>query len=729
MAIRLYHLASELDMSGGDLWKLLAKRGLKLPGVFAVLDPETTERARRVAIGELDVKRPQPGATEISLPPPIVPAPARPAQPAAARGAATTAKRTPAQAPHRQPTTPRRGIKIFKQKESREKKVADKQKAEDMLSGRTLAVTVPIALKDFGQQIGVQTSKLLFHLMKQGITGANPNTSLDAETVLVLAEAFNRMVEVTTAKSVEEELQDLLVSDDEQSAEGGKGGTRSPVVTVLGHVDHGKTSLLDQIRKTRVAAGEAGGITQHIGAYRVKLADGRQITFLDTPGHEAFTQMRARGAKVTDLAILVVAADDGVMPQTEEALSHAKAAEVPVVVAINKADKPQANPERVRQQLSKMGLVPEEWGGNVGMIAVSALTGQGVPQLLERVLLEAEVLDLKADPERPAEGYVLEACKHVGKGVVATLLVKNGTVRRGDYLLSGTTQGKVKSLMDDRGKQVKEAGPSTPVEVTGLDDIPEAGWRFQVLRDKEMAKKVADERTHRLRSEELAAKAHTSFEKLMDRIGQQDQRELRLVVKADVKGSLEAIKGKLETLSNPEVQVKLLHLGVGGVTESDVLLAQASNAVILAFTVIADAKARVIAERSGVQIRTYQIIYELVEDMQKAVLGLLPTEQEEIVLGHAQVRQLFRHKKRFIAGSMVTDGVARRDAKVRLTRDGRVVTDGIDLESLRRFKDDAREVKEGFDCGILLKGYDDVKEGDVLEFYRIEEKQRTSPSA
>jgi len=315
----------------------------------------------------------------------------------------------------------------------------------------------------------------------------------------------------------------------------------------------------------------------------------------------------------------------------------------------------------------------------------------------------------------------------VGKGVVATLLVKNGTVRRGDYILSGTTQGKVKSLMDDRGKQVKEAGPSTPVEVTGLDDIPEAGWRFQVLRDKEMAKNVADERTHRLRSEELAAKAHTSFEKLMDRIGAQDQRELRLVVKADVKGSLEAIKGKLETLSNPEVTVKLLHLGVGGVSESDVLLAQASNALILAFTVIADAKARVIAERSGVQIRTYQIIYELVEDMEKAVLGLLPTEQEEVVLGHAQVRQLFKHKKRFIAGSMVTDGVARRDAKVRLTRGGRIVTDGLEIENLRRFKDDAREVKEGFDCGVLLKGYDDLKEDDVLEFYKIEERQRTAP--
>jgi translation initiation factor IF-2 len=717
VSIRLYHLAAELDMGGGDLWKLLQKRGLKLPSLFSVLDDRQTEEARRVALGQ-EVRRPGSATSEISLPPPIVPAPARVVQPAA-----RAAKRAPAP-PQRQQTTPRRGIKIFKQKETREKRAADRQKAEDIFTGRTIAITVPIALKDFGQEIGIKTSTLLFHLMKQGIT-ANPNTSLDAETVLVLAEAFNRTVELSTARNVEEELQDLLVTGEEEAA---AGATRPAVVTVLGHVDHGKTSLLDFIRKTRVAAGEAGGITQHIGAYRVRLPDGRMLTFLDTPGHEAFTAMRARGAKVTDIAVLVVAADDGVMPQTEEALSHAKAAEVPVVVALNKCDKPEANPDRVRQQLSKHGLVPEEWGGDTGMIPVSAISGDGIPKLLERICLEAEVLDLRADAARPAEGYVLEARKHTGKGVVATLLVRNGTLKRGDYLLSGTTQGKVKSLMDDRGKQVKEAGASTPVEVTGLDDVPEAGWRFQVLRDKELAKKVASERTHRLREQELAAKAHTSFEKLMDRIGREDQRELRLVVKADVKGSLEAIRGKLETLGNQEVQVKVLHAAVGGVTESDVLLAQASSALVLAFSVVADAKARSIAERSGVQIRTYQIIYELVEDVEKAVLGLLPTEQEEVVLGHAQVRQLFRHRKRFIAGCMVTDGVARRDANVRLTRDGRVVLDGAEIESLRRFKDDAREVKEGFDCGVMLKGYDDLKEGDVFEFYTVEERQRTQPA-
>jgi translation initiation factor IF-2 len=511
-----------------------------------------------------------------------------------------------------------------------------------MLNGRTIPVTVPIALKDFSQQIGVKTSTLLLHLMKQGVM-ANPNTSLDEETVLVLAEAFKRTVDVSAAKTVEEELEQLLETREAESEGDLKG--RPPVVTVLGHVDHGKTSLLDHIRKTRVAAGEAGGITQHIGAYRVDLSRGKSLTFLDTPGHEAFTAMRARGAKITDIAILVVAADDGVMPQTEEAIAHVRAAQVPIVVAINKCDRSNAQPERARQQLSAANLMPEEWGGDVAMINVSAVTGDGIKELLERVSLEAELLDLHASPDHPAEGYVVEARKQTGKGVVATLLVKNGTLHRGDYILSGTTQGKIKSLMDDRGKQVKNAGPSMPVEVTGFDDVPEAGWRFQVLRDKELAKKVASERSQRQRELDLASKAHTSFEKLMDRIESRELPELRLVVKADVKGSLEALKGKLEAIGTDEVQVKILHTGVGGVTESDVLLAQASEALVLGFHVVPDGKARQTAERTGVEIRTSQVIYELLEDMQKAVEGLLPTETEEVIVGHAEIRQLFRHAR------------------------------------------------------------------------------------
>ncbi|MHC4970892.1 MAG: translation initiation factor IF-2 [Planctomycetota bacterium] len=719
MAIRLYHLATELRMSGSELWSLLRQRGLELPSVMTILDDAASQKARAVASGEVKIQRPEPGKTpEISLPPPVVPAPARSVRPVAPP---RPAKRTPAAA-QRLPQSPRRGIKIFRAKETRERKAADKQKGEDILSGRTIAVTVPIALKDFSQQIGVKTSTLLLHLMKQGVM-ANPNTSLDEETVLVLAEAFKRTVDVTAAKTVEEELEQLLETREAESDGDLKG--RPPVVTVLGHVDHGKTSLLDHIRKTRVAAGEAGGITQHIGAYRVDLSRGKSLTFLDTPGHEAFTAMRARGAKITDIAILVVAADDGVMPQTEEAIAHVRAAQVPIVVAINKCDRSNAQPERARQQLSAANLMPEEWGGDVAMINVSAVTGDGIKELLERVSLEAELLDLHASPDHPAEGYVVEARKQTGKGVVATLLVKNGTLHRGDYILSGTTQGKIKSLMDDRGKQVKNAGPSMPVEVTGFDDVPEAGWRFQVLRDKELAKKVASERSQRQRELDLASKAHTSFEKLMDRIESRELPELRLVVKADVKGSLEALKGKLEAIGTDEVQVKILHTGVGGVTESDVLLAQASEALVLGFHVVPDGKARQTAERTGVEIRTSQVIYELLEDMQKAVEGLLPTETEEVIVGHAEIRQLFRHRRRNIAGCMVTDGVARRDARVRLSREGRVILDDAELDSLRRFKDDAKEVKEGFDCGLMIAGYDDVKEGDVLEFYSIEERQRT----
>jgi translation initiation factor IF-2 len=494
---------------------------------------------------------------------------------------------------------------------------------------------------------------------------------------------------------------------------------------VLGHVDHGKTSLLDYIRKSRVAAGEAGGITQHIGAYQVKLPGGEMLTFLDTPGHEAFTAMRARGAKITDIVILVVAADDGVMPQTEEAIAHAKAAGVPIVVAINKCDKVDAQPDRARQGLSAVELAPEEWGGNTGMVEVSAITGKGVPELLERVALEAELLDLKATPGRPAEGYVVEAAKQTGRGVVATVLVKDGTLARGDLVLSGACQGKVKALTDSFGKSVKSAGPSVPVEITGLDEVPEAGGRFQVVRDKDLAKKVASERSHRQREIEIAAKASTSRERLMDRIGSADVKEVRVVLKADVKGSVEALRGKLDRIGNEEVKVKILHAAVGGITESDVLLAQASEAIVLGFHVVADAKARQAAEQNQVDIRTYTIIYELLDDMRLAAEGMLPSETEEVVIGHAEIRQLFKHRKKNIGGSMVIDGVARKDAKVRLTRDGRVILDGGELESLRRFKDDAKEVKEGFDCGLVIEKYDDIKEGDIVEFYVLEERKRT----
>jgi len=720
VAKRLYHLAHELHLRGSDLLTKLQESGLRVNSTMAVLDDETAAQARGIARGEVEVESPAPTGTleEIKLPPPVVPAPARPLRPAPTTQRSSS--RTPQRAAH--PPAGRRGIKIFRQKEARERRAADKQKAEEIFTGRTVPISVPISLKDFSQQIGVKTNRLLLHLMKQGVM-ATQNTTLDEETVLVLAEAFNRTVDTQSTQSVEEELeQSLLETVEEVDSEE---VVRPPVVAVLGHVDHGKTSLLDYIRHSRVAAGEAGGITQHIGAYTVTLDDGARITFLDTPGHEAFTAMRARGARITDIVILIVAADDGVMPQTEEALSHARAAEVPIIVAINKCDRVEARPDRVRQQLAALNLVPEEWGGNTAMLEVSAISGKGIPELLERISLEADVLELKAAPERAAEGYVVEARKQTGRGVVATLLVKNGTLQRGDFLLCGACQGRVKSLMDDRGEQVDEAPPSTAVEVTGLDEVPEAGWRFQVVRDKDLAKKVASERSTRQREEVLATKAGSSFQKLMDRLGSQDVKELRVVLKADVKGSIEAIRGKLEELGTEEVKTKILHAAVGPIAESDILLAEASQAVVLGFHVVADAKSRATAERAGVEIRTYQIIYELLDDMKRRVEGLLPSETSEVVVGHAEIRQIFIYKKSRIAGCMVTDGFARRAAKVRLVRDGRVVLNDGQLESLRRFKDDAKEVKEGFDCGIKIAGYDDIKEGDVIEFYEIEERQRT----
>jgi translation initiation factor IF-2 len=716
-------------MQSSDLLKKLRSRGVSLPSVMTVLNDEKAAQARRVLAGEETVAAPQapkPGdALEIKLPPPIVPAPARPARPATparGRGAASGRGGAPAR-PGAGPHQPRKGIRIFRQKETRERKAADRQRGEEIYAGRTIPITVPITLKEFSQQIGVKSNQLLVHLMRQGVM-ATQNTTLDEDTVMVLGESFNRTIELQSAKNVEDELSQLLETAG-ATEEGTEKTTRPPVVAVLGHVDHGKTSLLDHIRTARVTAGEAGGITQHIGAYTVELEGDRKITFLDTPGHEAFTAMRARGAKVTDIVILIVAADDGVMPQTEEALNHARAAEVPIIVAINKCDLPQANPEKARQQLSALNLAPEEWGGTTAMIEVSAHSGQGVPELLERISLEAELLDLQGVEDKAAEGFVVEASKQTGRGVVATLLVKDGTLNRGDLVLTGACQGRVKSMTDDRGTQVKAAPPSSAVEVTGLDEVPEAGWRFQVIQNKDLAKKVAVDRQQRQREQDLASKAGSPMERLMDRLGSAETRELRLVLKADVKGSVEAIRAKVEQLSNDDVKVKLLHAAVGAINESDILLAEASGAMILGFHVIADAKSRQAAEKAGVTIRLYQIIYELLGDIKGAVEGLLPTDTRETVTGHAEIRQIFVYRKSKIAGCMVTDGNGRRDSKVRLVRDGRVIYDNGELESLKRFKDDAKEVREGYECGLKIAGYEDIKEGDIVEFYDLEEVRRT----
>ncbi len=492
----------------------------------------------------------------------------------------------------------------------------------------------------------------------------------------------------------------------------------------MGHVDHGKTSLLDSIRRARVAAGEAGGITQHIGAYHVDTPKG-MITFLDTPGHEAFTAMRARGAKVTDIVILVVAADDGVMPQTKEAIHHAKAAGVPIVVAVNKIDKPEANPERIRQEVSSEGVVPEEWGGDAMFIDVSAKTGVGIDQLLDAVLLQAEVLELKAPVDAPAKGVVVESRLDKGRGPVATVLVQSGTLRRGDVILAGTAFGRVRAMLDENGKPVEAAGPAIPVEIQGLSDVPNAGEDVLVLPDERKAREIALFRQGKFRDVRLAKQQAAKLESMFEQMGEGEVKTLPLIIKADVQGSYEGLAHALSKLSTDEVKVNIIHAAVGAVSESDVNLAIASKAVIIGFNVRADAQARKLAEASGVDIRYYNIIYDAVDDVKAALSGLLSPEKKETVLGMAEVRQVFRISKvGTVAGCMVTEGLVKRTAHVRVLRDNVVIHTG-ELDSLKRFKEDVKEVKAGYDCGLSIKNFNDIEEGDQLEFFEVVEVART----
>jgi len=496
------------------------------------------------------------------------------------------------------------------------------------------------------------------------------------------------------------------------------------VVTVMGHVDHGKTSLLDYIRRAKVAAGEAGGITQHIGAYHVETPRG-VVTFLDTPGHEAFTAMRARGAKVTDIVVLVVAADDGVMPQTVEAINHAKAAEVPLVVAINKIDKHEANPEKVKQELLSHGVVPEEYGGDSPVALVSAKTGKGVDELLEQLLLQAEVLELKAPVGTPARGVVIEARLDKGRGPVATLLVQSGTLNRGDIALTGAVYGRVRAMLDENGKPVQSAGPSIPVEIQGLSEVPAAGEDMMVLTDERKAREIALFRQGRFRDVKLAKQPAAKLENVFEQMGEGEKKVLALVIKSDVQGSQEALVHALTRLATDEVKVSVVHAGVGGITESDVNLAMASRAVIIGFNTRADAAARKLAESAGIQLRYYNIIYEAVEEMKAALSGMLAPERKEAVIGMVEVRQVFRISKiGTVAGCYVLEGAVRRGAQVRVLRDNVVIHTG-DIDSLKRFKDDVREVKAGFECGMSLKNFSDIKEGDQLEVFEVQEVARS----
>ena len=540
------------------------------------------------------------------------------------------------------------------------------------------------------------------------------NDTIDFDTACLLAEEFKAKVEHEVHVSIEERLFEA----EEDAAEDLV--PRPPVVVVMGHVDHGKTSILDAIRKTNVTAGEAGGITQAIGAYQVKVGN-TPITFLDTPGHEAFTSMRARGANMTDIAILVVAADDGIMPQTIESIHHAAAANVKVVVAINKMDKPTANPERIKEQLTKYELIPEDWGGDVGCVPVSAYTGAGIKDLLERVVLEAEMLDLKANPNRRAKGAVVEARLDRGQGTVATLLVQNGTLKLGDVIIAGTSVGRVRTMRDDKGRNLKEAGPSTPVEITGLTDVPEAGDLFEAVADERLARELAEKRANEAKEKRFASYTKVTLDNLFDQMAQNDMKELPIVVKADVQGSAEAVKQSLEKISNEEVRVRVIHAGVGAISKSDVDLANASNAIIIGFNVRPDPVAREAAAQAQVEMRMYRVIYDAINDVTDAMKGMLAPKIREVQLGELEVRQVYKISSvGTVSGCRVTDGKITRDSKVRVVRDGIVICED-EIASLKRFKDDAKEVAQGFECGVTLAKFNDVKEGDVFEAFKLEE--------
>ncbi|MFL6682522.1 MAG: translation initiation factor IF-2 [Burkholderiaceae bacterium] len=574
-----------------------------------------------------------------------------------------------------------------------------------------------ISVADLAHKMSVKASEVIKQMMKLGQM-VTINQQLDQETAMIVVEEMGH--KAVTAKLDDPEA----FSEEEKAAQVvGEQLPRAPVVTVMGHVDHGKTSLLDFIRRARVASGEAGGITQHIGAYHVETPRG-MITFLDTPGHAAFTAMRARGAKATDIVILVVAADDGVMPQTKEAIHHAKAAGVPIVVAINKIDKPDANAERVKNELVAEEVVPEEFGGDSPFVSVSAKTGQGVDELLEQVLLQAEVLELKAPEEAAAQGLVIEARLDKGRGPVATVLVQTGTLKRGDIVLAGSSYGRVRAMIDEDGKAANEAGPSIPVEIQGLTEVPQAGDEFMVLTDERRAREIATFRQGKYRDVKFARQAKVKMETLFDSMSGGDVQVLPIIVKADVQGSQEALGASLLKLSTDEVKVQIVHSAVGGISESDVNLAIASKAVIIGFNVRADSGARKLAESNGIDLRYYDIIYDAVDEVKAAMTGMLAPEQREEVVGAAEIRAIFTVSKTNIAGCMVTSGIVRRSSRVRLLRDNVVVYTG-ELDSLRRMKDDVREVREGFECGLTIKNYNDVKEGDQLEFFEIKEVART----
>lgn len=609
-----------------------------------------------------------------------------------------------------------KGSKYRKEKRTYRRE-QDELQQELEAADRTLRVTEFITVSELASLMDVSATEVISACFSLGVM-VTMNQRLEADTLTLVADEFGYKIEFADAD---------LEAESEEEVQDTEGDLlpRAPIVTVMGHVDHGKTSLLDYIRKTNVIAGESGGITQHIGAYNVKLEGGQRITFLDTPGHEAFTAMRARGAQVTDIVIIVVAADDDVMPQTKEAIAHAQAAGVPMIIAINKVDKPNANPDNIRQQLSGMNILVEEWGGNVQAQEISAKFGNNVDLLLEKVLLQAEMLELKANPNKNASGAIIEASLDKGRGYVSTVLVQAGTLRVGDYVVAGKNHGKIKAMLDERGRQLTEAGPSIPVTILGLDGAPTAGDKFKVYEDEREAKSIANKREQLQREQTIRTKKHLTLDELGRRIALGDFKELNIILKGDVDGSVEALSDQLQRLSTAEISVNIIHKGVGQITESDVLLAAASDAIMIGFNVRAGANAKELADREEIEIRTYSIIYAAIDDVKEAMEGMLSPEIREQVIGNVEIRETFKISKvGTIAGCMVLNGKVTRNSKIRLLRDGIVKYDG-ELESLKRFKDDVKEVTKGYECGLNIKGYNDIEVGDILEVYEeIEVKKK-----
>ncbi|MHC6179625.1 translation initiation factor IF-2 [Clostridium sp. JNZ X4-2] len=685
--IRIYELAKELNISSKKLIELLLEEfGVKVKNHMSAVEDEDAELIKEFIE---ENKNKEEGDQDI-------------------KNDDLTAEK-----PHKD---------IDKSKSSRGiNKTDDKQGEKTLKDGDSqeiIEIEDTITVKEFSEKIGKPSTEVIKQLIFMGVMAAI-NQEIDFSTAEKLGEKFN----VTVLKKEKDIDKEAVEQQEDEEDEDTNLEKRPPIITVMGHVDHGKTSLLDAIRKSKVTATEAGGITQHIGAYTVTI-NGEKITFLDTPGHEAFTAMRARGAQITDIVILVVAADDGIMPQTAEAINHCKAADVPIVVAINKIDTPGANVDKVKQELTEYDLVPEDWGGNVICIPVSAHTREGIDTLLEMVLLTAEMQELKANPHRNAKGTVIEAKLDKGRGAVATLLVQNGTLHVGDSVIVGSTYGRVRAMFDDKGKKIKSAGPSIPVEILGLSEVPAAGDRFHEVKNEKTARDIAEKRKQKVREEYLQSTHKVSLENLYNQIKEGKVKELNIIVKADVQGSIEALKQSLQKLSNEEVKVRVIHGAVGAITETDVTLALASNAIIIGFNVRPDTNAQNAAEKESVDIKTYRVIYNAIEDIKAAMVGMLEPDYKEVVLGKAEIRQTYKISNvGTIAGCYIIQGKMVRSSKVRIIRDGIVIFES-ELASLKRFKDDVKEVAEGYECGLSIEKFNDIKEGDIVEAYVMEEVKK-----